>query len=320
MEDGRPVHKATLIRELNQNGISALSADRLRRVRGYSKFPQDFAGSAAARDEISEIIVGDWVCILVDNTVENKTCRCLVILIVEEIDGSKISGKILECFQDSDYLIWNRAHVGKKVSSTSFQSLNPEYGIEGHQVNFRAQALATAYGLLMQENKECPATASTRLPYPDIQGVQLSTVPTVKEVTDDSRSCHICTRKVTKGKLRQHIGLHIILGDVSSAVCGFCGEDKGCRSWVERTSGSGATKSLGVASDCPLFVKFSLKSAQKPTKNGPCTNRPFYCNEPPCNSASIWTYHAPAHYSEKHFGVALPDAIALKDEERQLMM
>ena len=78
------------------------------------KFPQDFAGSAAARDEISEILVGDWVCILVDNTVENKTCRRLAILIVEEIDGSKISGKILECSQDTDYLIWNRAHVGNK--------------------------------------------------------------------------------------------------------------------------------------------------------------------------------------------------------------
>ena len=68
----------------------------------------------------------------------------------------------------------NGAHVGKKVPSTSYQSLYPEYGIGGHEVKFRAQALVSAYGLLMQENKECPATASIRLPYPEFQGVQLS--------------------------------------------------------------------------------------------------------------------------------------------------
>ena len=72
---------------------------------------------------------------------------------------------------------------------TSFQhfvpKFNPEYGIEGIQVKFRAQALASAYGLLMQENKECPETASTRLPYPEFQGV--------KEVTDDSRLCYVCS-------------------------------------------------------------------------------------------------------------------------------
>ena len=74
----------------------------------------------------------------------------------------------------------------------------------------------------------------------------------------DLCQCKVCPRMIQKKKMRQHIGWHITRGNVSADACGFCGLKGKCKTSLTRTSGKGASKTIGVASDCPLFVKFKI--------------------------------------------------------------
>ena len=39
-------------------------------------------------------------------------------------------------------------------------------------------------------------------------------------------TCYICEDKIVLGKMRKHIGIHIIKGHIGGChVCGFCGRD-----------------------------------------------------------------------------------------------
>ncbi len=76
-------------------------------------------------------------------------------------------------------------------------------------------------------------------------------------------------------------------------TCGFCG-NIGCKIELQVTSGKGINKTLGLKSDCKFYVKFSLKSAEKCTKNSPCTNRPVKCSI--CDQV-YWSYNMKSHYT-----------------------
>lgn len=52
--EGKPIHKATVLRDVTQNGHQ-LSSDRLRRVRGLSRYPD----INDATDEVDSILIGD---------------------------------------------------------------------------------------------------------------------------------------------------------------------------------------------------------------------------------------------------------------------
>ena len=92
----------------------------------------------------------------------------------------------------------------------------------------------------------------------------------------NSVTCRLCCEEVPIKQMRTHVGKHILkeqLGD----VCGFCGM-VGCSIDLIKGSGRGSSVTSTAGSNCSYKCKFSLKAAEKPTKSGPCTNRPIRCD------------------------------------------
>ncbi|CAN0400512.1 unnamed protein product, partial [Ectocarpus sp. 8 AP-2014] len=86
--------------------------------------------------------------------------------------------------------------------------------------------------------------------------------------------------------MQLHIAGHILEKDLTGrGVCGFCGQDNGCDSWVNTPQTGKAAQR--VYSRCPWaprsakdegsIVSITLNSAKKHTKNMPCTNVPMEC-------------------------------------------
>ena len=112
--------------------------------------------------------------------------------------------------------------------------------------------------------------------------------------------------------MRKHVGKHIIK-DRLGIVCRFCGLEN-CSIDLVRGSGRGKTITLVPGSNCDYIMKFSLKSAETPTKSGPCTNRPITCNH--CKTVQ-WSYNLPKHCEEKHSDHTIPTTVT--DAEKKLL-
>jgi hypothetical protein len=116
-------------------------------------------------------------------------------------------------------------------------------------------------------------------------------------------------------KLREHIGVHIILRDLinNANTCGYCGGDE-CNIQLKKTSGFGTHVTLGPYSNCKYFVKFSLAAAKKSKPKKPCTNHPSKCEL--CDM-TMWSYNIRSHYIAIHPDHDIPSFIS--DEEMNRM-
>ena len=67
--------------------------------------------------------------------------------------------------------------------------------------------------------------------------------------------CHICSKQIRIGRMKQHIGYHISRKDVleNEKLCGFCGHI-GCSLRIIRSSGRGKNSNFSAQSDCKLFL------------------------------------------------------------------
>ena len=61
----------------------------------------------------------------------------------------------------------------------------------------------------------------------------------------------------------------------------------GCTIELVKSSGRGTSVTNGPQSNYANFSKFSMKSAETPTKSSPCTNRPIIC---PLCKTTFWAY------------------------------
>jgi hypothetical protein len=120
--------------------------------------------------------------------------------------------------------------------------------------------------------------------------------------------CFFCPRKRFEiKKMRQHIGIHMVLNliPINPTTCGFCGV-MGCSLSLE-TNVPGKNAPKCPASNCKFAHKFSLKAAEKISKNSPCTNRPVECYV--CKIV-IWSYNIKVHYERDHIGYDIPSMIS----------
>ena len=76
----------------------------------------------------------------------------------------------------------------------------------------------------------------------------------------------------------------------------------------------GKTAILVPDGNCEYLSKFSIKSVERSTKSGPCTNRPVSCRI--CKTV-LWSYNLPIHYRVKHGDHPIPTRI--RQEERNFM-
>ena len=127
----------------------------------------------------------------------------------------------------------------------------------------------------------------------------------------DEIPCRLRAQMLPKKLMRRHVGVHILQEDLG-VVCGFCSM-KDYSIELERGSGRGKTATLVPGSNCE-YSKFSLKSAEKSTKSGPCTNRPVLCDQ--CKTVQ-WSYNLPFHFRSKNSDYPVPKRIA--DEEEKSM-
>ena len=123
----------------------------------------------------------------------------------------------------------------------------------------------------------------------------------------DKVECSICNKKIMIGRMRQHIGYHIVKNDiiVDANLCGFCGNN-GCNIMIKKTT-VGYAKPFSTY--CKLYRPFNLKSASKSSANSPCT-RPIECLL--CNGV-YWSYNMESHYKANHNNNDLP--IHITEEE-----
>jgi len=159
------------------------------------------------------------------------------------------------------------------------------------------------------------------LPIVDSQRIELSTCLPYHETLavsiepgslSEKIPCRICGEGLSIKAMRKHVGVHIIKSDLG-LVCGFCGIE-GCSIDLVRGSGRGKTATMIPGSNCEYLCKFSLKSAEKSTKSGPCTNRPVVCSI--CSTVQ-WSYNLPIHFRAKHSDHPIPARAS--DEETKFM-
>ena len=152
---------------------------------------------------------------------------------------------------------------------------------------------------------DTPSIQITFLPYHSLLGVTMQPGDTTTKVP-----CRLCEERVEKKVMRRHVD-NLILKDDLGIVCGFCGLGT-CSIDLVRESGRGKTISFVPGSNCQYQVKFSLKSAETPTKSGPCSNRPIRCIQ---YKTIQWSYNLPQHCRDKHSDHPIPST----DDEKKLI-
>ena len=124
--------------------------------------------------------------------------------------------------------------------------------------------------------------------------------------------CFVCKKKVDLLLMRQHVGHHILNGDISgSAICGFCGRST-CENYLMNFSHGYSKQFFKVSSKCSYEVAWK-KTPQFSSRN-PCSNHIIFCAV--CG-ASVWTYNVEHHYSERHPDVEVPQLVS-QDEIKKM--
>ncbi|KAG1673443.1 hypothetical protein FOA52_002209 [Chlamydomonas sp. UWO 241] len=117
--------------------------------------------------------------------------------------------------------------------------------------------------------------------------------------SDQSIPCLVCRsvlgkkQQVKASLMREHIGHHILIGDIPTSACGFCGQVGDCHSYLDR----GSKRSIVPVSSCAYFYKFSVKVTQQ--AHGKCSNLPMLCSA--CMTPTyVWKYHMERHWEAVH--------------------
>ena len=144
--------------------------------------------------------------------------------------------------------------------------------------------------------------------------IELSLSTTDSASNSTLRICKICRKYINLERMRTHIGLHIIQGDIETQnkdiICGFCGMK--CSSILVKTSRGKSKVYYGkIESDCCYYFDYGKLSA-KPSRNNPCTNRLVHCSVNECKQV-VWSYNMEAHFESKN--VDAPSDIVITQAE-----
>lgn len=213
----------------------------------------------------------------------------------------------------------------------TFQQLRSELHEKSKQINdLKLNILNLQYTVLLSQQKQFqtndvdeysgPASNALSSTNEDLDeasvfkvwDTNIQKLPCVCNLTNGKK----CNHEVKPDKMRQHVGLHILLGeiDLNLMTCGFCGLN-GCRTKLIITSGRGKSATWGPHSDCKYFKAFALKPSASFSKSSPCTNRPVNCTI--CDE-TYWSYNIYIHYNEKHSGVECP--FLINEEEKSFVL
>ena len=144
--------------------------------------------------------------------------------------------------------------------------------------------------------------AVCRFPYTNADGHHVFSEVTPATAPKDAWQCVVELDGVACGEvlphdkmnvdsMREHIGPHILRGDIPDTSCGCCG-GQGCTPSINK--GGQAV----IICKAKYFKKYSQKANFK--DKAACTNTPLVCPHCP---ATIWKYGMGSHHKEKHSGL-----------------
>ena len=300
--DGKEVHKASVVKLLLNEVEDPSSSDRLRRVRGFTKYPDKITEIQNDLDLDDCILIGDTLaakvqvdgtaslCILRIRAIRDKTSKKYETVISGVEVGNKLfTGQIMEGKITDDNLVVNvPKSIYEEISidgntAVYVKMIHSKLHISEAQKVFHILPVKLGHG------------SSRLLPYHS----SLSESSAIESAEEESISCKICEKVVNRKKMRLHVGAHILKDNLKDA-CGFCGEKVNigkCNLEIAKGSGRGKTTSEVPKSGCEYFEKFSITSAAKGSKTSPCTNRPVECQV--CKRV-FWSYNMYDHVETCH--------------------
>lgn len=309
--DGAFVYKATVVKNIFCS--NPLSRDRLRRIRGMTKFTDSDKTSEAID---SSLMAGDPILVNVKGKLQiskieviKRANRKVKFLSVEDLDNQNV--QIEACFMKmetiGDQYVWDGSFIGEKLSvlgSCCF-AIKPSIKEINGKLTFcfdKQFILDLNVSVTLESERLSHSLAST--------SNQQSSAKTAKKHLLD---CFICKKKVALAAMRKHVGEHILKQNVNDCnTCGFCGRNV-CENILKRSSRKAGVDYFKVQSNCPYFVEWKKKPVFS-TRN-PCTNQLVACSK--CN-ASIWTYNAESHYSSVHPQVEYQSLVSQEEIEKMM--
>lgn len=344
--EGQQVHKASVVRIVFSS--DPRSADRLKRVRGFSKFSEK--GIHESQESESFLHIADPFATLVrirggvvfgifaiqqikissksvlslpTDRVQENTCEISgSVMGLKQIEGCQVSGDL-----PSDSWKWDQTITTKlPFKGKMIQPLNPTLvEVDGTTTYILHHEELTALQEMLWSTQQgstaqMPLLSEPELPYHNIQNegqfvCQHSGEAVSSRGRPESLQCHICTGEVQLPRMRLHIAYHKLSDHCSSQPCGFCGRSGTCSSSITKTS----KRVQGPTSTCPYFYKFSLKSAHKGSSTYPSTNVPLEC--PQCVAGTfVWKYNMKEHWTQAHPSENMPQEFVIADTERNAVL
>ena len=332
---GKNVYKASILKQVNKE--VPLSADRLRKVRGLSKF----VGSEKSQTDLNDAIsIGDPL--IVEHEKKMKVTVVVKILdgdhnkeFVNSADLQNLSMRVVVKelkLKEADANLYSTGEYASEVftvSGKNCMTVKPDVSLdppEGCSIYFFDKQLIQDIGVhltLLDSNQQhgsrstssssmlASTSGTTSTSVSSSAPASASASATMNEVT-----CKICKKKKIPLKdMRTHVGKHIIKNEAGPGehICGFCGKD-GCKPSLEKSSSSKSKVFHAPKSDC-LYHYTYKKLGQKATKYTPCINRITTC--PICNMY-IWSYNLVPHYQNVH-PEENSDELKIPNEEKVLL-
>lgn len=304
--DGKLMYKASIIRQLFTG--EGASKDRLRRVQGLSRF----AGTSDSDSDLHDmLLVGDPI--VVYGLLIPQICITKKILVgnkeQKSIEGPNIT-KSTTCFLVHESilddkvgkLVWTGRFKGEpfKVLGNKCQSIKPdllEDGVEGKYFFDKQLIIDLGVQFTIQSNPNNVPNASTSRKVEETQKQKVI-----------KKKCFICKKFFNKEKMREHVGGHILRGDVDKNdpnICGFCGRNV-CRNNLEVSSITHGKPSYKIGGNCS-YRENKARAPKQSSVRQPCTNWLIKCAI--CD-AHIWSYMGERHYKFVHPDDACPKFIA----------
>ena len=287
--EGEYFFKASVVRQTFDS--SSGSNDRLKRVKGMSKYKDDKENESLHLDNVAMIgdplLVRKTIAIIIDMKYCNKK---LTVLDGEKLrqDNVILTVRPIELTVHNEHFVWTGEFKGgkrMKVAGSECNMLEPDLlTIDGKS----CFAFDRSFIADMQTQELLQGRSDEEPPAKKKKGNQANQDVVKKE-------CAFCGCAFDWSKLRIHVGKHIINGDIKGEnVCGYCGGT--CYTALERSTKTKGNWLYKPNSRCKLFwAMFRKPGASTPT--APCSNFVEHCKV--CGE-SVWFYNMGCHYSANH--------------------
>ena len=307
--ENKQVYKATALKALFSN--DKVIADRLRRVQGLSRYPDENGGSII-NEIVDSIMPGDPVIIQRDTattigiiTKIHIQGTILHVLNLNDLSSAEIIYKTVSLTDSADGSCYT--FDTSMIETTQKEEISTGkymFPISPDTVNVNGKILYSVEKSLLHDigitiiasNLDNGGNSSRQL------------------AQDDTVKCKICSCKVKMEGMRKHVASHIIKKSLNhqTGTCGYCGEECVCK--LVQTSKKKGQSFFRVESNCQFML--AGKNQAKRSRRNPCTNTLLKCSE--CTS-DIWKYNMSLHFEANHPDCQIPNKFQISDAESKEM-